>query len=128
MVRLRLTRTGRKNQASYRVIAIDSKRSRDSKALEFLGYYQPHEKKIELNADRLKYWLSVGAQPSDTVLRLLSKQGVVKKSTVPKVKFSKKPGRKALERAEQKAGAVEQAKAAKESKPAKETVEKVKPE
>ena len=98
MVKIRLTRTGRKNHAAYRLVAIDSRKARDSKALEFLGHYLPHEKEVKLETDRINYWLSVGAQPSDTVTRILVKEGILKKDALPTKKFSSKPGRKAQER------------------------------
>lgn len=109
MVKIRLTRTGRKNHAAYRLIAIDSRKARDSKAIEFLGHYLPHEKQTSLAEDRIKYWLSVGAQPSDTVARLLVKEGVLGKESLPAAKkYTVKPGRKSQERAEKAAQAAAQ--------------------
>lgn len=99
MVKLRFTRTGRKGLASYRVVAIDSRKSRDSKALEYVGHYSPHTKELSLNEERIKYWLSVGAQPSDTVARLLVKQGIIDDKALPKKEFKSKPGKKAVDRA-----------------------------
>lgn len=73
MVALRLTRIGAKKKPSYRLVAIDSRRSRDSKTIEILGHYNPRPDPIEidLKRDRIAYWLGVGAQPSDTVQRLI---------------------------------------------------------
>lgn len=122
MVKLRLTRTGRKGHASYRLVAIDSRKARDSRAIEYLGYYLPHDKKIEFNEERVNYWMSVGAQTSDTVLGLLAKQGIISKDKAPQPNFKKEAGEKAKQRAEAKA---EKAEAAKEdnknSKPGEES-------
>lgn len=109
MVKLRLTRTGRKGEPHYRVIAIQAREKRESKAIEFLGYYNPrtNPSTFEVEEDRVKYWLSVGAQPTETVARLLARQGLYK---VEEKKFNKKPGKKAQERAEAKAAKQEQAK------------------
>lgn len=78
MVRIRLKRMGRRHKPSYRLTAVDIRRSRDGKVLEELGYYDPDHKSPELrcnlNMDRVDYWLSVGAQPSETAAKLLKKQ------------------------------------------------------
>ncbi len=75
MVRLRLTRRGAKKKPFYRVIACDSRSPRDGRFIEQLGYYDPmktpHEVKLDL--DRVDYWIGMGAQPSDTVGRLIEK-------------------------------------------------------
>ena len=73
MVALRLTRIGAKKKPSYRLVAIDSRRARDSKTIEILGHYNPRPDPIEidLKRERIAYWLGVGAQPSDTVQRLI---------------------------------------------------------
>lgn len=77
MVRLRLKRMGRKHRPSYRVTAVDSRRSRDGIMIEELGYYDPANKKPELRfnlkLDRVQYWLEKGAQPSETVASLIKK-------------------------------------------------------
>ncbi|XP_016554653.1 30S ribosomal protein S16-2, chloroplastic/mitochondrial isoform X2 [Capsicum annuum] len=82
VVSLRLLRFGCKNKPFYRVMAADSRSPRDGKHLEVLGYYNPLPdqdggKRIGLNFYRLKYWLSVGAQPSEPVQRLLFRAGVL---------------------------------------------------
>ena len=73
MVALRLTRIGAKKKPSYRLVAIDSRRARDSKTIEILGHYNPRPDPIEidLKRERIAYGLGVGAQPSDTVQRLI---------------------------------------------------------
>ncbi|MEO0008907.1 MAG: 30S ribosomal protein S16 [candidate division WOR-3 bacterium] len=79
MVRIRLTRLGARNNPVYRVVAIDSRRARDSQYLEALGHYDPRRKVLKLNLERVDYWLSVGAQPSNTVNRLIKRY----RQTVP---------------------------------------------
>jgi len=72
MLTIRLTRVGRKNDPSFRVIIIDSKRKvKAGNYLEMLGSHDPRLNKTELKADRIKHWLSMGAQTSDTVHNLL---------------------------------------------------------
>lgn len=75
MVKLRLARYGGKKDAFYRVVAADSRMPRDGRFLEQLGWYDPmvNPKGIKLNLERIDYWLSVGAQPSDTVKGLVAK-------------------------------------------------------
>jgi len=97
MVKIRLSRTGRKNLATYRIVISHDKEKRDSKAIEYVGYYLPHDKKSEINADRVKYWLSVGAQPTETVRTLLVKQNIMEAPKYKRV-FSKKPGKQSAER------------------------------
>ncbi len=81
MVRIRLKRVGRRHRPAYRVAAFDRRSARDSKVLEELGSFDPlnpaEDKQVVLKRERIEYWLSVGAQPSDTVRRLLVKQGVL---------------------------------------------------
>ena len=80
MVKLRLKRFGRRNRPCYRICVMDQRSARDSRAIEELGYYDPIEpddaKAVSIKADRVKYWLSVGAQPSDTVRSLIRKSGI----------------------------------------------------
>jgi small subunit ribosomal protein S16 len=79
-VKIRLRRVGRKKSPMYRIVVADSKSPRDGKFLEIVGQYQPRtgDKAINLDADRVNYWLNVGAQPTDTVRSLLRKAGVLK--------------------------------------------------
>ena len=80
VVKLRLKRFGRLNHPTYRVCAADARSPRDGRVIETLGYYLPRAKKLEeqssLNTERIAYWLSVGAQPSETVRSLIQKAGV----------------------------------------------------
>ncbi len=75
MVRLRLTRMGRKKRPFYRVVAADSRAPRDGRHIEVLGYYDPMKDPadIKLDLERVDYWLGVGASPSDTVASLIER-------------------------------------------------------
>ena len=72
-VKIRLTRTGRKKIACYRVVVADSRTQRDGRFLENVGTYEPQAvpKKFDLKVDRVAYWLKQGAQPTETVRNLL---------------------------------------------------------
>lgn len=80
MVRLRLLRMGSKKAPFYRVVAANSSAPRDGRFIEIIGHYNPTKNPqiIELKEDRVKYWLGVGAQPSDTVRSLFRQQGILK--------------------------------------------------
>ena len=79
MLRIRLSRTGAKKQPSYRVVVADIEAKRDGRIVERIGHYNPRREPMEyvIDEDRALYWLSVGAQPSDPVRRLLNKQGTM---------------------------------------------------
>jgi small subunit ribosomal protein S16 len=77
MLKLRLTRGGRKRQPSYRVILIKSDSRREGRPIENLGYYSPLTKQFVVNIERVKARLSQGAQPTQTVKNLLIKAGIV---------------------------------------------------
>lgn len=78
-VTLRLKRFGRLNHPTYRVCAADARSPRDGRIIETLGYYLPKAPRaadqVKLNAERIQYWLSVGAQPSETVASLIRRTG-----------------------------------------------------
>ena len=81
-VRIRLARVGARNAPRYRVFVADARAPRDGKHIEIVGHYDPiaqrdGHKHVGLNIERIKYWLSVGAQPSETVARLLGQAGVI---------------------------------------------------
>jgi len=73
MVRIRLTRLGAKKRPFYRVVVADSRSPRDGRFIEQVGHYNPmtEPRTVQLQLDRVDYWLSVGASPSDTVGRLI---------------------------------------------------------
>ncbi len=79
-VRIRLKRTGRRNRPCYRIGVFDARTKRDGKTIEDVGFYDPIEKdeakQIRLDRERIEYWLSVGAQPSETVASILKRHGV----------------------------------------------------
>lgn len=77
-VRIRLTRTGKRNAPRYRVVVLDRQTRRQGRSLEFLGYYDPTTEPaaVHIENDRALHWLQHGATPSETVLSLLKKTGV----------------------------------------------------
>lgn len=98
-VRIRMKKMGRKHQPFYRICAIDGRAPRDGKVIEELGHYDPLVKETDaraiLNGERINYWLSVGAQPSEKVRVLIKKYGVngthleQQKSALERVKMNK---------------------------------------
>lgn len=78
MVKIRLKRMGAKKNPIYRVVVAESTSPRDGRFIETIGYYSPtaNPKQIQVDAERAKYWLSVGAQPSDTAAYILKTQGI----------------------------------------------------
>lgn len=78
MVRIRLRRQGAKKQPSYRVVVADQRAPRDGRIIENIGFYNPltDPETVSIDVERARYWLSVGAQPSDAVVRLLKAAGV----------------------------------------------------
>ncbi|MDI9505242.1 MAG: 30S ribosomal protein S16 [Candidatus Excrementavichristensenella sp.] len=79
MVKIRLKRMGMKKEPFYRIVVTDSRNARDGRFIEELGYYNPipDPAEIKVNVERAKYWLSVGAQPTDTTRGLLKKGGAL---------------------------------------------------
>jgi small subunit ribosomal protein S16 len=79
MVAIRLRRTGKTKQPSYRVVIADKRSPRDGRFIEIIGYYNPvrQPKELVIKGDRARYWLSVGAQPTDAVVRLLKRVNVL---------------------------------------------------
>ena len=81
MVKIRMKRMGRCHSPFYRINAMDTRSPRDGRVLEELGHYNPMEpdesKQVVLKADRIKHWLSKGAQTSETVGNMLKKHGIV---------------------------------------------------
>ncbi len=78
MVKIRLRRTGAKKRPHYRVVVTSSRYPRDGKFIENIGHYHPREDPplLVIKEDRLFYWLSVGAQPSDSMKRILESKGI----------------------------------------------------
>ena len=78
-VKIRLKRMGAKRRPYYRIVVAESTAPRDGKTIDELGYYHPveaEERQFKIDADRVKEWLSKGAQPSDTVKSLLNKHQI----------------------------------------------------
>ena len=79
-VKLRLKRMGRTHRSFFRLNAMDTRSPRDGRVIEELGWYDPNakqaDKQVSLKRERIEYWLSVGAQPSETVAGLLKRQGI----------------------------------------------------
>lgn len=80
MVRIRLARVGRRHLSHWKIGVFDQRTRRDGKAIEYLGYYDPHkekpEEKVSVDIERVKYWISKGAQPTSTVSDLLKHAGL----------------------------------------------------
>ena len=81
-VTLRLRRMGKKKQPFYRIVAADQQMPTDGRFLEIVGTYNPltNPAKVDLKAERVKVWLTKGAQPTDTVRSILRKHGFFKKA------------------------------------------------
>lgn len=116
-VSLRLSRGGSKKRPYYKVVVANSRAPRDGKYLEQVGTYNPllakdDANRVRLVEDRIKYWLGVGAQPTDRVARMLDKAGIKERAATLNPKKGE-PGQKAKDRAEDKAAkAAEAAEAA----------------
>lgn len=113
---------GRKFKPHYRIIAIHARTKREGRALEELGHYNPMSKELVIKKDRAEYWLSVGAQPTETAEALLVREGVMK-STKTK-KHNDAPKKKSQERSAAKAEKKETAKEEKKDKVEKKEVAK----
>jgi small subunit ribosomal protein S16 len=86
MVRIRLTRRGKRNQPTFRIVAAESSRPIKGKFLEILGHFNPRSKELVLKKDRILEWLKNGAQPSKTVHNLLVDNKII---DAPKVKATR---------------------------------------
>ncbi|MBM3261074.1 30S ribosomal protein S16 [Candidatus Kaiserbacteria bacterium] len=111
MLKIRLQRVGRINSPSYRVIVTEHTRGpKTGNFVEKVGSYNPKTKEKALNADRIKYWISQGAQPSDTMHNMLVSSGIIagkKINVLPKFVAPEKPAEEATPEAEPIAEAVE---------------------
>ena len=115
-VRIRLTRVGATKRPAYRVIAIDKRRSRDGRALEILGYYDPltEPATVQLDTDKINAWIGKGAQPSDTVVKLMAQaeRAAMAGATAEKPKRATRSAAKPSKKATAKAASAESAPAA----------------
>ncbi len=82
MLRIRLRRVGKKKRPSYRIVVADVRAPRDGNFVDQVGHYDPltNPPTVVIDQDKTKHWLSVGAQPSETVGRILQSQGLVEKA------------------------------------------------
>jgi small subunit ribosomal protein S16 len=106
-VAIRLSRGGSKKRPYYRIVVADSRNARDGRFIEKVGTYNPllakdSPERVKLDTDRISHWLSVGAQPSDRVLRFLDAAGIRERAARNNPNKAK-PGEKATERAEARA-------------------------
>jgi len=111
MLKIRLSRHGAKKRPFYRVVVADARSPRDGKFVEKIGTYDPmlpadSSDRVKLNLERAKYWLSVGAQPTDRVLRFFDAAQIVNRP-VRCNPIKGRPGKKMTERLAEKQAAVE---------------------
>lgn len=116
-LKIRLSRGGAKKRPYYRVVVADSRKPRDGRYIERVGTYNPmvakdHPERLKLDDERIKYWLGVGARPSDRVARFLGDLGMIDKPPIPEQTKQHLPRAKTLERQKE---AEEKAKKATES-------------
>jgi small subunit ribosomal protein S16 len=102
-LRIRLSRGGAKKRPFYRIVVADSRKPRDGRYIERLGTYNPmvakdHSDRLNIDDERIKYWLDVGARPSERVARFLSDRGFVEKPKIPEQTKQHLPRAKTLER------------------------------
>ena len=112
MLTIRLTRKGKKNQPFFRVVLIDKRSStRGGRSVEDLGYVDPLKKRRSFNKERIQYWISKGAQTSDTMHNLLVSEKIIEAEKIHVSQLSKKAKEKIKTTAEAKVAADEAAKA-----------------
>ena len=108
-LKIRLARAGTTKRPYYHVVIADARSPRDGRFIEKVGHYDPKladtSKRVTLVTERIQHWLSVGAQPTDRVLRFLDAAGLAKRAPRNNPERAK-PGKKATERAEARAKAV----------------------
>jgi small subunit ribosomal protein S16 len=100
MIKIRLTKTGKKNSPSYRIVVANRRSKRDGESLAILGYYNPRTspKTIEYDKVEAKAWMDKGAIPTDTVRALFERTNLLPKTKGTKKKFQAPPGKKAKAR------------------------------
>jgi len=114
---IRMSRGGAKKRPYYRIVVADSRSPRDGRFIERLGTYNPmvakdHPERVTLNAERIKHWIGVGAQPSDRVARFLAEKDLGPKPAIPVQTRKNQPRKKTQERMKAAAGAAAPAGAA----------------
>lgn len=116
-LKIRLTRGGAKKRPYYRIVVAEATSPRDGRFIEKVGAYNPmvaqdHPERLTLDQERIKHWLSVGAQPTDRVARFLGKAGLIEAPVYRDTPTKSAPKKKAQERAKAAAAAAEKAAAA----------------
>lgn len=127
-LKIRLSRGGAKKRPYYRIVVADSRRARDGRFIERVGSYNPmvakdHPDRIKMDTDRIKYWMGVGATPSDRVAKFLAAEGLGEAPVIHEQTKKHLPKAKAQERMaeqEEKRKAAEEAAAAEAAAPAEE--------
>ena len=130
-VAIRLARGGAKKRPYYRIVVADSRNSRDGRFIERVGSYNPllakdDPERVKLDKERIEHWISVGAKPTDRVLRFLDAEGIMKRearNNPQKAEPGDKAKERAEERAEKEAAAKEAAEEAKNAPAEEETTE-----
>ena len=112
-MKIRLARGGSKKRPHYSIVAADSRMPRDGRFIEKLGTYNPllpkdSEDRVKMNLERIQYWMDQGAQPTDRISRFLEAAGIVEKKERSNPNKAL-PGKKAQDRAEEKAAAAAEA-------------------
>ncbi len=115
-LKIRLARGGSKKRPYYQVVVADARSPRDGRFLEKVGSWNPmlakdNDKRVELNVERINHWVSNGAVPTDRVLRFMADAGLATRATRSNPEKAQ-PGKKAVERAKEKAAKVAEAAAA----------------
>ena len=122
-VALRLSRGGSNKRPFYRIVAADVRSPRDGRFIERLGTYNPmkpkdHAERLTIKKERIKYWLSVGAKPTDRVAKFLALEGIIKKPKIYEQTKQNKPRAKTLEKLKAKEEKVKNAASAAAETPA----------
>jgi small subunit ribosomal protein S16 len=101
MLNIRLFRVGKKNQPAYKIVVTDKRNAASrGRFVEEVGFYNPLTKQRNMKGDRVKYWMSVGAKPSDTVHNMLVTDNIIEAKKIPKNKKSKKAAEQSAVEAE----------------------------
>jgi len=130
MLKIRMSRAGAKKRPVYKIVVADSRKPRDGRFIEKVGFFNPllpkdKKERLSLDIERIKYWLEKGARPSDRIARFLGEANVIPKPAQKNNPIKAKPKKKAQERL---AAAEEAKKAAEEAKKAAEETSKVEAE
>jgi len=132
MLKIRLSRVGKKNKAQFRVTVADGRRAPSGKFIEILGHYNPHTKERVLKNERIEYWISKGAKPSATVHNFLVDTGIIKGEKItswkPKKKSKEELEKLAKETAEKAKKEAEKQEVKEEDKPENKPENKPAPE